>query len=95
MDLSKKINVAPQACAKSMKLSAEGQAEMKKLAALNDKAFDKAYINAMVKDHKAALQLLQNSIKTSTNADLIAHLEATKNHVITHLQQAQEIQKTM
>ena len=94
--LSKKIHTPQEANAMSRHLQNEGAQEVASLNGLTGAAFDKHYIRAMVKDHEAALRLLDHTlIPQSTNAMLTKHLEATRQDVMMHLQHAQALQKQL
>ena len=91
--LSKKLGVTAESSNFSLSLEKNGQQELVKLRSLNDAAFDKAYINAMVKGHQEAINFLNQTIAKSTNAELTHQLQATRAHVQIHLNKALMIQK--
>jgi len=73
----------------------KGQAEAKTLQALQGDAFARAYIDAMVKDHKAALKMLDDSLIPAAKTPQVAeHLRTTRTHVAAHLAKAQQLQQS-
>lgn len=94
--LSQKLDVAPKQGQTAAQLQRKGRQELAALNRLQNHAFDRAYINAMVKDHAAALQLLdQRLIPQATNPQLRQYLEATRANVAQHLKQAQAVQNQL
>lgn len=94
--LSKKIHTPQDANNMSRHIQNEGVKEMASLNGLTGVAFDRHYIDAMVKDHEEALRLIDHTlIVHSTNAMLTKHLEATRQDVMMHLQHAQALQKQL
>lgn len=67
------------------------QAELDKLSALSDKAFDKEYIASMEKDHRAALVLFDNERGTSKDKDMQAAANAAYDTVTMHIKMADKI----
>ena len=95
MKISKKQDITPVDDQKVQDLKAQGQQETAALNPLTKTDFDKAYINDMVKDHEAALALLDGYLKEVANHKLKKHLEATRTHVQHHLDEAKKIQKEL
>lgn len=94
--LSQKLDVAPKQGQTAAQLQRKGRQELAALNRLQNHAFDRAYINSMVKDHAAALQLLdQRLIPQATNPQLRQYLEATRANVAQHLKQAQAVQNQL
>lgn len=72
----------------------KAKAEAGKLQALDGDRFEQAYLMAMVKDHQAALQMLDGTlIPAAKTPDVVAHLRATRTHVAEHLAKAQQLQR--
>lgn len=94
--LSKKMGVNPVESATVITLKKEGKDEVMTLTTLNGQEFENAYINAMVKDHATALSTIDNNLlKNVSNPDLKAHLDATRTHIASHLEQGQNLQSTL
>lgn len=95
-NMSRKLGVMPEQGNAAMDLQRKGKQEMTMLSKLNSGAFDKAYMAAMVKDHTAALALIDHRLtQQAYNPQLRSALVATRGHVANHLAQAKMIQKEM
>ncbi|KAB7776635.1 DUF4142 domain-containing protein [Xanthomonas sp. LMG 12460] len=71
----------------------QAKAEAGKLQAMDGDRFEQAYVMAMVKDHQAALQMLDSTlIPAAKTPDVAAHLRTTRTHVAEHLAKAQQLQ---
>ncbi|MCI2245464.1 MULTISPECIES: DUF4142 domain-containing protein [Xanthomonas] len=71
----------------------KAKAEAGKLQALDGDRFAQAYVMAMVKDHQAALQMLDSTlIPAAKTPEVAAHLRTTRAHVAEHLAKAQQLQ---
>ncbi|MCW0404288.1 hypothetical protein NB689_000240 [Xanthomonas sacchari] len=71
----------------------QAKAEAGKLQALDGDRFEQAYVMAMVKDHQAALQMLDSTlIPAAKTPDVVAHMRTTRTHVAEHLAKAQQLQ---
>jgi putative membrane protein len=66
-----------------------------KLAAMSGSDFDKAYIDAMVKDHKEDVSLFEKEANKGDDAELKAWAAKTLPTLQMHLQHAQDLQKAM
>lgn len=74
----------------------EGEAELKALAAQDGAAYEKAYIDAMVRGHAEALALIDGTLLPAATADNVRqHFTATRAMVAEHLARAKEIQATL
>jgi len=72
---------------------AKGEAERARLAALNGDEYERAYIEAMVKDHADVLAMLDRMIAAPATQDpLKQHLTTTRAAVSKHLDQARALQ---
>ncbi|KTC77993.1 DUF4142 domain-containing protein [Legionella brunensis] len=95
-NISRRIGVMPENGSVAMMLQSKGKQEMATLNRLQGLAFEKAYIAAMIKDHAAALALLnQKLIPQATNPMVKKQLIITRVHVQEHLAQAQAVQKEL
>jgi putative membrane protein len=75
-------------------LHKKGQHELMSLKHLNHKSFDKAYMDDMIKDHSAALELIDHKLLPETKNPLLRkHLEMTRVHVQKHLEKAKQIRR--
>lgn len=79
---------SPLAAAQAQK----GKQELAKLSPLEEDAFRKAYIEAMIKDHTAALDTLDHKlIPAAQDAQVRAFLQETRTHVAAHLEAAKRL----
>lgn len=72
---------------------AKGEADLQKLGAQDGDAYQKAYVDAMVKDHTDALAALDTKlIPSATTPEVASHLRETRDHVARHLEDAKALQ---
>lgn len=96
MAVSKKTGIAPVETDKTNSLKEEGKKELDNLSTLNNKEFDKAYIDAMVNGHTKVLETLDDDlIKNASNAALKKQLLATRPHIVAHLNEAKKLQQKL
>jgi putative membrane protein len=72
-------------------LNAKHRAEYAKLTALSGPAFDKAYMQGQVADHKMAVALHRKGNKQADNGDLKNFFAKHTPHIEMHLQMAEQI----
>jgi putative membrane protein len=75
------------------KLDAKHQAEFDRLSALQGDAFDRAYVQQMVKGHHLATQLYQHEASNGNDSDLKAYAAQILPTVRQHHQKAQQLWK--
>jgi putative membrane protein len=96
LKLSQELGIAPVPTSTANMLMRDGKKEVKTLAPLTGNNFDVAYINDMVKDHTAALKLIDtNLLKNVSNPALKSQIERTRPHIAAHLVKAQKIQQQL
>ena len=72
----------------------KGKAELDALATHEGDAYEKAYIDAMVKGHQEALNMLDTQLIPAAQGDAVRqHLTTTRQHVATHLEKAKALQQ--
>lgn len=77
-------------------LKDKGESDLRTLDAQSGKAYEKAYIDAMVKGHTDALALIDNTLlPAATDANIRQHFTTTRAAVARHLDKAKEIQGTL
>ncbi len=92
MELGKRINVVPANTKAVEDLRAKGADELASIIALDGKRFEKAFIRTMIKNHREALSLIDNSLlPRAKDEQLREHLSMTRHHVASHLEQAEGI----
>lgn len=93
MKVGQKIEVAPLETEKTNALRVKGAGELAALVPLDDEAFGKAYLAAMVKGHTEVLQTIDNDLLKNADSEAVKkHLTATRDHVAMHLAQAKKLQ---
>jgi putative membrane protein len=86
-----KVAIVETAAVKAQK--AKGRAESARLAKLSGAAYQRAYVDAMVKGHAEVLDLIDTKlVAQSADPDVVAHLKATRSHVVMHLEAAKALQ---
>jgi putative membrane protein len=94
--LVKKLGVTPQDNPTSQSLSKNAAAELKKLAALNGSAFDKAYVDNEVAYHKAVNGALSDTlIPSAQNAELKSLLETGLKLFQSHQMHAEHLAQNL
>lgn len=74
-------------------LKKKGDADLQTLGTNSGAAYEKAYMDAMVRGHTDALALIDNTLLPAATADNVrAHFTATRAAVARHLDQAKTIQ---
>jgi putative membrane protein len=93
LKLSHDIKQPPLASKTSEDLQAQGKKLVADLSSLKPEELNKAYIDTMIKDHKAALEMIDSDFLANvSNEKLKKYLEDTRAHVNEHLEKALEIQ---
>ncbi|KTD17492.1 DUF4142 domain-containing protein [Legionella jordanis] len=95
MRISKKMNQSPVDNSQTTALKQQGQQTEATLQPLNDRDFEVAFIDAMVKGHQDALNAIDQNMNTVSNKELKKHLKATRTSVQHHLDQAKKIQQSL
>lgn len=91
LQLSRKLKMVPEDNYRAMQMQRDGEREMTQLRTLDQADFDNVFVNDMIRDHKAALALLNDDLRKVTNPMLKAHLMAMYQAVEHHLQLAQQL----
>jgi putative membrane protein len=95
MKLSKELKLKPTSSKISMAMKNAGKKEGEKLKSLHDNAFDTAYMDAMVKGHEKALELIDKALADTSNENVKSYLQATRKHVEEHLELAKKTQSKL
>ncbi|HET6396311.1 MAG TPA: DUF4142 domain-containing protein [Pseudoxanthomonas sp.] len=85
---------SPDTAAPAAQAQAEkGRTELSRLEGLDGDEFERAYVEAMVRDHQEALRMLdERLIPAATRAEVRQHLQTTRGHVASHLEAARALQ---
>lgn len=93
LEIANQFNVMSLTGNESSKLAAQGNEEMMKLSKLQGDQFDRAYVDAMVTGHEAALKLIDNHLmKTAKTESIKKFLSDTRSAVVSHLDKAKKLQ---
>ena len=96
MKLGQEISVTPVITASVDKLQKKGAGELAMLVRLEGKAFERAYLAAMVKGHAEVLGMIDNRLlKSAGNEAVKKHLTATRADVAGHHEKAKALQAGM
>lgn len=96
MEMANNSRISALKSSAAEKIKINGNKEMLKLAGLQDEQFDKAYVDAMVNGHQAALDMIDKQLmKTAKSEKVKLFLTNTKNAVIQHLNDAKALQASM
>jgi putative membrane protein len=96
VDLVTKLKVTPEESDTSKSLKKGGEENLKKLAGLKGKEFDKAYVDNEVNYHQAVLDAIDKTlIPSAQNAELKDLLTKTRPAIAAHLDHAKHLQSTM
>ena len=88
-----KASLTPSENAKSREVKDTGQKDLDTIKPLKGADFDRAYIDAQVKEHQTVLGLLDSQLlPNAQNADYKALLQEVRGRVEQHLKTAQDLQ---
>lgn len=90
-DLSSTINVPADNTKKVDEFKAKSEKDADKLAKLDGKKFQIAYVKAMISGHTKVEGMLKKFEKEATNPELKNYLTATQKDVETHLADAKKL----
>jgi putative membrane protein len=94
--LLKKQNLTPEESTTSTQLTLESSRLVESLRALTGTEFDKAYMDAQVKEHTALLEAMDGKLLPAVkDADIKAGITAMRAKVEAHLKEAQAIQTSL
>lgn len=94
--LSEKINIMPLASPLANEIMEKAKEGIVKLESADSSSFNKIYMDAMVKDHEAALKVIDTQLLPHTsNPELVKFLKKTRAAVAHHLQMAIDTQNKL
>ncbi|MEJ7672886.1 MAG: DUF4142 domain-containing protein [Chitinophagaceae bacterium] len=92
MQLGLSIKVTPSITKAVDAVMKKGAGELAILIPMDGKDFETGYLDAMIKGHTEALDMIDNKLlKTAKNDALKAHLTETRGHIAMHLEQAKKL----
>ncbi len=96
IQFAKQEKIEPKESEISNSMVASGKTDLKALSALQGKAFDKAFIDAMVTGHQEGLKLIDTKLfPEAKSPQLQMSLEQFRKMVAAHLEKGLTIQKTL
>jgi putative membrane protein len=94
--MNKRAGITPQDSGVSNSLKANGVTVMTTLKSQTGADFDRAYIDAQVREHQQVLDTIDNDLlPQAQSADIKAALQQARDHVADHLKMAQDIQSSL
>jgi putative membrane protein len=96
MKVAKKASLTPTASPTSESLASDAEGNTTSMKSQTGADFDKAYVDAQVKEHQAVLDAIdQKLVPSAQNADLKMYLGDVRTAVATHLQHAKDLQNDL
>ncbi len=96
IDMLRKAHITPEESTTSTQMTTESSKLVDSLKPMNGPEFDRAYIDAQVKEHTAILDAFDTKMLPAVkNADLKTDLTAMRARIDGHLKEAQAIQKSL
>jgi len=93
--LLSRLQITPADNAVSNQLKSDTQNELSTLQTMRGKDFDRDYIDAQVRNHNKALELLDRITPNVKNAELKAALTNDRPKVEAHLREAERVQQSL
>jgi putative membrane protein len=87
-----RLQITPSDNAVSNQLKSDTQSELSTLQTTRGKEFDRDYIDAQVRNHNKALELLDRITPSVKNTELKAALTSTRPKVEAHLREAERVE---
>lgn len=87
--------ITPSDNAVSQQLRTDAQSEMSTLEGMRGRDFDKEYVDAQIKDHNKAIELLDRIIPNIKNPQLKAQLQNARPRLEAHLREVERLQQKM
>lgn len=92
MKLAEKIGVTPVETEQVDKMRVEAAGHLAELVPLEGERFAQAYVGQAVKEHQKVLSMIDDKLlKSAQNEELKKHLQATREHVAMHLEEAKKL----
>jgi len=94
MKLGQTINIKPSDTKAVDALKVKGAGELATLVPQDGKDFEASYLDAMIKGHIEALDMMDNKLMSAAKNDALKkHLTDTRSHVAMHLEQAKKLKE--
>ena len=93
--LFSRIHLAPSDNVVTHQIKADGRQELSTLQGDTGRDFDRAYMDAQVKGHHHALELIDQMLPSVQNGDFKTAIQGARGKVEHHFQEAERIQQTV
>jgi putative membrane protein len=90
-----RLQITPADNAVSTQLKTDTQSEIETLQSMRGKDFDRDYVDAQVRNHNKALELLDRMTPNMRNAELKSAMTNDRAKVEAHLRQAERVQEAL
>jgi putative membrane protein len=90
-----RAQITPSDNAVSNQLKSDGRAQLSTLQAMRGREFDRAYVDAQVRGHTDALEVIDRILPNLRNPDLKNDLQNARPHVEEHLREAERLQQEL
>ncbi len=87
--------ITPSDNAVSQQLRTDAQSEMSTLEGMRGRDFDREYVDAQIKDHNKAIELIDRIIPNIKNPQLKAQLQNARPRLEAHLREAERLQQKL
>jgi putative membrane protein len=91
----RRLQLVPSDNAISNQLRSDAQNELSMLHGEHGKDFDRAYVDAQVRDHNKVLELFDRMIPNAKSPELRADLQSDRAKIETHLRDAERAQQSL
>ena len=96
LELTKQLGIEPKESPISNDVEKGGKEDLTSIEKLEGPAFDKAYINAMVKEHQGGLKVIETKLfPQATNPQLKAFVDKFRNMVYSHFEKGLQLQRNL
>lgn len=93
--LTRQLNITPREGEVTQRMQREGQTALENLRAARGEAFDRAYIDAQVREHQDAVALLDANMSNVQEREYRDFLQTQRRTIDNHRQMAERIQTTL
>jgi putative membrane protein len=90
-----RLQIIPSDNAVSNQIKSDSQNEMSTLQSMRGKDFDRDYVDAQVRNHNKALELVDRVARLVKNAEFRAQLQSDRTRIESHLRDAERLQESL
>lgn len=96
MQLGQKLGVTPVETPAVESLGIKGAGVLANMVLLDGAAFERAYLDAVVKDHAEVLAMIDGKLMSNaSHAEVKAHLKMVRTHIAAHHEQAKKLHASL